>query len=94
MQADAQSDAPLDRVDAEQIDLGDVLSALERIERLLAEQSSAALGRDAAARYLGVSVATLDRLTSAGKLKSVRVSVGRVVWRRIDLEKYLGDLAE
>jgi predicted site-specific integrase-resolvase len=61
---------------------------------LLAAQSAGALPRDAAANFIGVSPATLDRLTSAGKIKSVRVSVGRICWRRVDLEKYLADLAD
>ena len=73
---------------------GDLLRALRRIEARLAEQSAAALGREPAASFIGVSAATLDRLTSAGKVKSVRVSEGRVCWRRVDLEKYLAELAE
>jgi hypothetical protein len=74
--------------------LADVIRALRRVRDALAERSAAALGREAAAHYIGVSVATLDRLTSAGKIKSVRVSEARVCWRHIDLEKYLADLAE
>jgi len=73
---------------------GDLLQALRRIEARLFEQSAAALGRESAATFIGVSPATLDRLTSAKKIKSVRVSAGRVCWRRMDLEKYLADLAE
>jgi excisionase family DNA binding protein len=69
-----------------------VLDELRSIRELLSAQSAAALGRDAAARFLAVSVSTLDRLTSAGKVKSVMVSEGRRVWRRADLEKYLNDL--
>jgi phage host-nuclease inhibitor protein Gam len=72
----------------------DLLRALRRIEARLSEQSAAALGRESAANFLGVSTATLDRLTNAGKVKSVRVSEGRVCWRRVDLEKYLAELAE
>ena len=67
---------------------------LTEIRDLLAEQSAGALGRKAAARFLGISTSTLDRLTNAGKLKSVRVSEGRVAWLRSELQKYLDALAE
>jgi hypothetical protein len=65
-----------------------VLEELRKIRELLSMRTAAPFGRDAAARFLDVSVATLDRLTSAGKVKSVMVSEGRRVWRRVDLEKY------
>ncbi|HZZ81933.1 MAG TPA: helix-turn-helix domain-containing protein [Gemmataceae bacterium] len=74
------------------IGLADLIAELKQIKELLGEQSSAAFRRGAAARFLGVSPATLDRLTSAGKLRSVRVSEGRVVWRRADLQAYLDQL--
>lgn len=74
-------------------ELSAVLKALTDIRNILGDQSAAALCRDAASRYLGISTATLDRLTSAGKLKSVRVSQGRVVWRRSDLDDYLNSLS-
>ena len=71
----------------------EILETLRRIESLLAEQSAAALGRDAAARFIGVSVATLDRLASVNPaLRPVRVSQGRVVWLRSALEAYLKSL--
>jgi excisionase family DNA binding protein len=71
-----------------------ILEELRTIRELLSAQSAAALGRDAAARYLDVSTATLERLTSAGKVKSVMVSAGRRIWRRCDLEKYLNELGD
>jgi excisionase family DNA binding protein len=71
-----------------------ILDELRTIRELLSEQSAAALGREAAARYLQISKATLERLTSAGKVKSVMVSAGRRVWRRADLEKYLNELGD
>ena len=58
--------------------LADLAQLLQGIESRLAEQSAAALGREGAAHYIGVSPSTLDRLTSAGKIKSVRVSAGRM----------------
>lgn len=77
------------------IELGDVVAALGRIEELLAEESSAVLCRAAAARFIGVSPATLDRLASANPaLRPVRVSVGRVVWRRADLRSFLEALEQ
>lgn len=69
-----------------------MLQELRTIRELLSAQSAAALGREAAARFLDISAATLDRLTSAGKIQSVMVSAGRRVWRRADLEKYLNEL--
>jgi hypothetical protein len=39
-----------------------------------------------------VSTATLDRLTSACKLRSIRVSDGRVGWTRKALDAYLAQL--
>ena len=71
-----------------------ILAELRTIRAMLSDQSAAALGREAAARFLDVSTATLERLTSAGKVKSVMVSAGRRVWRRADLEKYLNELGE
>jgi len=71
-----------------------ILGELRLIRELLSEQSAAALGREAAARYLDVSTATLERLTSAGKVKSVMVSAGRRIWRRVDLERYLNELGD
>jgi hypothetical protein len=71
-----------------------ILHELRTIRELLSAQSAAALGRDAAARFLDISTATLERLTSAGKVRSVLVSAGRRVWRRVDLEKYLNDLGD
>lgn len=79
---------------AKTVDLGDVVRELQALRAVLGEQSAGALGREAAANFLGISTATLDRLTSAGKIRSVRVSEGRVVWRRVDLEKYLAELVE
>ena len=73
--------------------LGDLLDALKRIEALLAERSAAVLRREAAARFIGVSTATLDRLASRNPaLRPVRVSQGRVVWRRADLQAFLDAL--
>lgn len=77
------------------IEMRDVLAALKRIEALLAEQSAEVFCRDAAARFIGVSPATLDRLASANPaLRPVRVSVGRVVWRRNDLRAFLDGLGQ
>lgn len=47
------------------------------------------LNRENAAAYLGISTATLERLTAAGKLRSIRVSEGRVGWTRKALDAYL-----
>lgn len=69
-----------------------ILAELRSIRELMSVQAAAALGREAAARYLDVSTATLERLTSSGKVKSVMVSAGRRIWRRADLDKYLNDL--
>jgi excisionase family DNA binding protein len=66
-----------------------VLEELRAIRRALSAQTAAVLGRDEAAAYISVSTATLDRLTSAGKLRSVRVSEGRVGWTRKGLDAYL-----
>lgn len=78
---------------ANSIDINDLLAALKRIEALLAEQSAEVFCRDSAARFIGVSPATLDRLASANPaLRPVRVSVGRVVWRRADLRAFLDGL--
>jgi predicted DNA-binding transcriptional regulator AlpA len=72
----------------------EVLTELRAIRNALAAQGAAVLNREAAALYVGVSTATLDRLTSAGKLRSIRVSEGRVGWKRKALDAYLDALEE
>jgi hypothetical protein len=70
-----------------------VLDELRSIRRLLSSAAAGALNREAAANYLSISTATLDRLTGEGRpLQSVCVSQGRVAWRRVDLDAYLADL--
>jgi predicted DNA-binding transcriptional regulator AlpA len=72
-----------------------LLEELREIKLLLAAQSAAVLNRAAAARFIGVSPATLDRLASANPaLRPVRVSQGRVVWRREDLQAFLDGLEQ
>lgn len=44
------------------------------------------VGRDDAAALVGVSVATWDRLTAAGKTPAPVKLGGRVLWRTSDLE--------
>lgn len=56
-----------------------------------AETSPALLvGRPEAARLCSVSPASWDRLTSAGKNPRPLRLGGRVVWRRVDLESWIG----
>lgn len=75
---------------ADPIGLCDLLAELKQIKELLAVQSSEVFCREAAARFIGVSVATLDRLASSNPaLRPVRVSQGRIVWRREDLRAFL-----
>ena len=69
--------------------LGEVLSELRAIRQALAAQGAAVLAREAAAAYLTLSTATLERLTSKGKLRSVKISDGRVGWTRKALDAYL-----
>ena len=73
-------------------DLGDVLFALARIEALLAAQHSAVMDREAAAIYLGISPEDLDRLSALDPGIAPVLLCGRVVWRRADLDSYLGIL--
>ncbi len=47
--------------------LAEVLAELKLIRQQLGAQTAAVLNREAAGAYLGISVATLERLTSAGK---------------------------
>jgi len=75
------------------IELRDVLEALERIEALLAEDSAAVLSRKQAARFLGISPASLDRLAaSVPELRPIHPTPGRSVWRKADLQAYLDKL--
>ena len=57
-----------------------------------ASSTAAALlvGRIEAARLCAVSPASWDRLTSAGKTPRPLKLGGRVVWRRADLEVWIG----
>jgi hypothetical protein len=74
-------------------DLSDVLAALERIEAILAQDFAAVLSRKQAARYLGISPASLDRLAaSVPDLRPIHPTPGRSVWRKVDLQKYLDQL--
>ena len=43
---------------------------------------------------LSISKATLYRLTNAGYLQKVRLSTGRVGWRRADLVKFIEERTE
>jgi hypothetical protein len=72
--------------------LAEVVGELRAIRQALTVQGAGALGREAAAAYIAVSTATLERLTAAGKLKSIHVSEGRVAWRRQGLDAYLDSL--
>jgi excisionase family DNA binding protein len=72
--------------------LAEVVGELRAIRQALNTQGAGALDREAAAAYIAVSTATLERLTAAGKLKSIRVSEGRVAWRRTALDAYLAAL--
>ena len=68
-------------IDGETRWLRDALDAylqLRAIRDGLAAQTADVLCKEDAAAYLTISTATLERLTSAGKLKSVKVSEGRV----------------
>jgi hypothetical protein len=61
------------------IDTNTANAALRRIEARLAEQSAAALGREAVANYIEVSPATLDRLDQCSKVKSLQKEL--LIWR-------------
>jgi excisionase family DNA binding protein len=50
------------------------------------------MNRRQAAGYLGISVATLDRLASTGSLLPVRISPRIVRYRATDLDAYLESL--
>ena len=53
------------------------------------------LGRDEAARYVGVSPAQFDRLVGDGILpRAKRLGVGRILWDRVALDIAAGDLPE
>jgi excisionase family DNA binding protein len=45
--------------------------------------------RPEAARYLRVSLRTLDRLRAEGKLRACRPAPDRAVFRRADLDRYM-----
>jgi hypothetical protein len=78
---------------AKSIDLSDVVASLDRIEAILGEQSSAVFSRKLAARYLGISPASLDRLAaSVPELRPIHPTPGRSVWRKSDLQTYLDNL--
>jgi excisionase family DNA binding protein len=44
---------------------------------------------DETAEFLRVSRTTLERLRQAGLLRPARVSPGRMVYRRVDVEEYV-----
>lgn len=73
-------------------DFAEVLKELRAIRQALFAGTAAVLNREAAAAYIGLSTATLERLTSAGKLKSIKISDGRVGWTRKALDAYLAAL--
>lgn len=83
---------PTKKHDSSQEGIADVLAELRAIRQALGAQTAAVLCREAAATYLGISTATLERLTSAGKVRSIRVSEGRVGWTRKALDAYLANL--
>ena len=71
-------------------DLGDVVFALARIEALLTAQHAAVMDRETAAIYLGLSPEELDKLSELDSgIAPVRI-FDRIVWRRADLDSYLG----
>jgi predicted DNA-binding transcriptional regulator AlpA len=88
-----KSDQPADPTASHSIGLGELLSALERIEALLSAESAAVLSRKQAANFLGLSPASLDRLASSNPaLKPIHPTPGRTVWRKADLQRYIEGL--
>lgn len=72
---------------------GAVLAELRAIRSLLASQQAELLTGKAAARFLGVSLATLYRLSSRfDTLRPVTVGQGCKRWKRTALAKYVADL--
>ena len=80
------------KTEPEPASLAEVLAELRLIRQQLGTQAAAVLNREAAAVYIGVSTATLERLTAAAKLRTIRVSEGRVGWTRKGLDAYLAEL--
>lgn len=74
--------------------LAEVVSELRAIRHSLDSHGAAVLNREAAATYLGISTATLERLTSKGIIRSIKVSEGRVGWMRSTLDSYLAVLLD
>jgi excisionase family DNA binding protein len=92
MKTKSNTTPPEGRSVASVLTMADVVFELRAIRAALAAHGAAVLNREGAAAYLGISTATLERLTSAGKLASVRVSEGRVGWLRKALDAYLDAL--
>jgi hypothetical protein len=89
----AQSNSEL--VAYENATIGDVLFELRRISATLAAQSSAVMGREDAANYIGVTVATLDELAKANPtLRPVAPVAGVEVFRRADLDAFVESLEQ
>lgn len=49
------------------------------------------LGRDEAARYLGIAPTTLDREVAAGRIATPKLIGGRKVWDRLALDRVFED---
>jgi hypothetical protein len=93
MQIDALVDTTTVPSSTVSIALSELLAVLKRIESLLAEDSAAVLSREQAARFLGISPASLDRLAaSVPELRPIHPTPGRSVWRKSDLKRYIEGL--
>ncbi len=78
----------------EDVGLAAVVRELRRVRELLEAQTTELLDARQAARFLGVSEATLYRLRAAGEVPaSVRLGGGALIrWRRNDLQNYIEKL--
>jgi predicted DNA-binding transcriptional regulator AlpA len=84
--------ATLDRLPEGEIT--DVVGELRAIRAILSDQTAELMRGKAAARFLGVSLATLYRMASANPLlRPVCVGTGCKRWRRADLQRYVSELA-
>jgi predicted DNA-binding transcriptional regulator AlpA len=75
------------------ITLADVVYELRAVRAVLASQQAELLSATAAARFLGISVATLYRLAANFViLKPITVSRGCKRWKRASLTAYVASL--
>jgi len=77
----------------QEVSLADVVHELRQLRAAVTSQQAELLTGKQAAKFLGISVASLYRLAaSTPALRAVTVGQGAKRWRRADLQKYVSEL--